>query len=134
MEYEKFLEQFCEVRYSRKYANKMSINTLVNYNDMSSARIHFLRKFEFKKDELETLRTVLREEKNKLEVRYSELVESESFRVLGKRWHPSFYQISGICRNEFSTEAKNELRANLDKTYKIQNALICINYVLKYWR
>lgn len=134
MNIEKFLEEYQKVRYSRKYSNRISISSLVHYNDLSLARLHFLRTFSFSVKEMNSMIEYFREQKNELENEYSSVLESEAQRVFGRPWTFSDYKISAIGCSEFSTEAKDKLRMNRHNYHLYHSAIICLNYIIRYYR
>ena len=135
MDIEIFLEKMNQKKRSRKYLNQQSILSLASLGDLRLARIRFLHSLlvEFGTVErLEEQIKILSAEEVKLEKEYSQILESEALRVFGRPWTLSDYKISGIGSSEFSTEAKERIRNNLAKTYKIQHSISVLTYVKRY--
>lgn len=47
--------------------------------------------------------------------KYNDLVDNEFMRIFGRKRHASDYKVSGVFRDEFSEEVKNQLRSLLTK-------------------
>lgn len=132
MNHETLINILSENRYSRKYTKVISILSLVHFNDMSLARIHFLKYLSLSLKEMNELIETLRNKKIEMDNQYSELLNSEAMRVFGRPWSFSDYKIAGIGCSEFLEEAKSTLRTNRHNYHSYHATIILLNYVIRY--
>jgi hypothetical protein len=82
--------------------------------------------------EMESLVEQFRDKKIELDNHYSEVLDSEAMVAFGRKWNMSDYKISAIGCSEFTEDGKNILRSNRHNYHVYHNAIILLNYVIRY--